>query len=289
MINRLMKYAGDKALKTDLARLDLKYLPEEITEIKDVSYLADEDPGHMLDIYVRKDGEKKPVLIDIHGGGFISEDKAMNRLFGSYMALQGFAVFELNFRLAYPDVTVFDQIEDISKAVSFVLENADQYEADREQLYIAGHSSGGVLALTECLLSLDRKMREDFGIEDRNYVYKGLITDCGLMHYYKKSIAYRGMRKMIFPKGYKSDKRYSYLVFEENGQISRLPKTALITNRKDVLRKMTYKFEEILGKNGVEHQLFDGGADGHTGIIFVPYKDENQETLKKITEYLMDK
>ena len=100
MINWIMKKSGEIALKTDVGKLDLARLPEEITEIKDISYIDDNDPGHTLDIYVRKDGSKKPILIDIHGGGFISEDKAMNRLFGNYMAKLGFVVFELNVRLA---------------------------------------------------------------------------------------------------------------------------------------------------------------------------------------------
>ena len=189
MINRIMKMAGDKALKIDVGKLDLARLPEEVTEINDISYIEDGLPGHTMDIYIRKDGAKKPVLIDIHGGGFISEDKAMNRLFGNDMARLGFTVFEINFRIAYPEWTVFDQIKDIDRAVRYALDNADSYEADRDQLYIAGHSSGGVLALSEALLCVDPQMRADYGISDRDYSYKGILTDCGLMHFYKSSIA----------------------------------------------------------------------------------------------------
>ena len=75
MINWIMKKSGDIALKTDVGKLDLSRLPEDVTEIKDISYADDNDPGHKLDIFVRMDGSKKPILIDIHGGGFISEDK----------------------------------------------------------------------------------------------------------------------------------------------------------------------------------------------------------------------
>lgn len=282
-----MKMAGDKALTIDVGKLDLSRLPEEVTEISDISYSDDDQPGHKIDVYVRRDGTKKPILIDIHGGGFISEDKAMNRLFGNYMAKLGFAVFEINFRIAYPEWTVFDQIEDIDRAVRFVLDNAESYEADRDQLYIAGHSSGGVLAVSEALLCVDPAMRKDYGISERDYNYRGILTDCGLMHFYKSSIAYWGMRKMCFPKGYKNDKRYGYLVFEDNESIGRLPKLALITNPKDVLRKMTFYFDKVLEKHGTEHRLILYGKDGHTGIIFVPYTDQNTAVLKQVKEYFM--
>lgn len=287
MINWIMKKSGDIALKTDVGKLDLSRLPEEVTEIKDVSYVDDNEPGHKLDIFVRMDGTKKPVLIDIHGGGFISEDKAMNRLFGNYMVKLGFVVFELNVRLAYPEWTVFDQIEDIDKGVRFALRCASEYEGDTDQLYIAGHSSGGVLAFAECMLSSSPDMLADFGLKERSYKYKGLITDCGLMHFYKSSIAYWGMRKMIFPKGYKEDERYKYLTAENNEYIQKLPKAALLTNSKDVLKKMTYYFDGVLNQKGVEHRLFEYGKDGHTGIIFKPYTDENLAVLKSVREYLI--
>ena len=287
MINWIMKKSGDIALKTDVGKLDLSRLPEDVTEIKDISYADDNDPGHKLDIFVRMDGSKKPILIDIHGGGFISEDKAMNRLFGAYMAKLGFVVFELNVRLAYPEWTVFDQIEDIDKGVRFAIERAGKYECDTDQLYIAGHSSGGVLAFTECMLSSSPEMLAEFGLKERNYKYKGLITDCGLMHFYKSSIAYWGMRKMIFPKRYKEDKRYRYLTAENNEYIQKLPKAALLTNSKDVLKKMTYYFDGVLSQKSVEHRLFEYGKDGHTGIIFKPYTEENQAVLKSVKEYLI--
>jgi hypothetical protein len=92
---------------------------------------------------------------------------------------------------------------------------------------------------------------------------------------------------MCFPKGYKNDKRYGYLVFEDNESIGRLPKLALITNPKDVLRKMTFYFDKVLEKHGTEHRLILYGKDGHTGIIFVPYTDQNTAVLKQVKEYFM--
>lgn len=90
------------------------------------------------------------------------------------------------------------------------------------------------------------------------------------MRFYKKSIAYWGMRNMVFPKNYKKDARYQNLIFEQNPDIKSLPKLALITNSSDELKDMTYYFDELLRKNNIEHRLFDGGSQGHMGIIFKP-------------------
>lgn len=286
MIDNYMKVKGIKAYAKDVARLDHSKKDPDINEVFDVSYIEDEDPWHMLDVYFKKDGTSKPVLIDIHGGGFITHDKDVDELFCNAMASRGYVVFSLNYSLIYPECDFFDQVSDIDNAVRWIISHASEYEADADNIYIAGHSSGGVNALTECLLCLDEKMRQDYKIKDRNYRYKGIILDCGLMQFYKKSIAYNGMRKMIFPKGYETDKRYPYLVFENNESLKLLPETILITNRKDELKGMTFYFQKLLEKNGVSNTLSDQGPEGHMGIIFEPFSESGIKLLDSISGQL---
>mgnify|MGYP001390696944 FL=1 len=152
-------------------------------------------------------------------------------------------------------------------------------------MYIAGHSAGGVLAIAESLLCLDKKMRDDFNLDERNYTYNGIILDCGAMHFYVNNLAYWGMRNMVFPKGYKKMAKYHYLIFENNRKLSTLPKTVLLTNEKDELRTMTYYFKKVLDDYQVDNKLFDVGTNGHMGIIFKPYTDENQKVLDAIQAF----
>jgi 6-phosphogluconolactonase/glucosamine-6-phosphate isomerase/deaminase len=48
---------------------------------------------------------------------------------------------------------------------------------------------------------------------------------------------------------------------------------------------MTYYFKKVLDDHNVDNILFDSGNDGHIGIIFKPYTDENQKILDDIKEY----
>lgn len=285
MINAIMKKIGERAYLKDLDRLDLSRLDSEITEVKDISYIDDDSIEHKLDIHYRNNHELKPILIDIHGGGLISGYKEMNSLFANYLAQRGFVVFNLNYRLAYPTINVFDQIEDISNAVKWIISNAKQYQGDINDMYIAGHSAGGILAVAESLLCTDSKMRDDFDIDEREYKYSGVILDCGVMHFYRKNIAYWGMRNMIFPKGYKKMPQYRHLVFENNCELSTLPKTVLLTNEKDEFQKMTHYFKKVLDDKNVDNRLFDVGSDGHMGVIYRPYTDENQQVLDSIQAF----
>lgn len=285
MINNLMKMIGERAYLNDLERIDLSKLDHDIKSVKDISYVDDNSIEQKLDVHYLSNQKLKPILIDIHGGGFISGYKEMNSLFANYLAQRGFVVFNLNYRLAYPTINVFDQIEDISNAVKWIVSNAGKFEANIDEMYIAGHSAGGVLAVAESLLCHDKQMRDDFDIDERDYKYSGIILDCGVMHFYRKNIAYWGMRNMIFPKGYRKMDQYQYLVFENNRQLSTLPKTVLLTNEKDNLRDMTHYFKRVLDGHQVDHKLFDVGTDGHMGIIYKPYTEENQRIIDDVQEY----
>ncbi len=285
MLNKIMKNSGSKAYVRDIERLDQSAISEEITMISNVNYIPDDSMEHTLDIYFCNDGVKKPILIDIHGGGFISHDKKVDSIFANVMAQNGFVVFSLNYRLAYPEYNVFDQIDDIDKATRWVVKHASSYDGENKRMYVVGHSSGGVNAVAEVLLSLSSEMLSDYGFEKRDYTYRGLIIDCGLMHFYKNSIAYNGMRRMVFPKSYKNDRRYEYLLFDRNDDVNRLPKTVIITNESDQLKDMSYYFNELLDKRYVEHVLLEKGSKGHMGVIFDPKKD-GMILINEIFDYL---
>lgn len=281
-----MKKSSEKAYIKDLERLDFSKLDNSISEMKDISYMNDNSIEHKLDIYYKNDKKLKPIIVDIHGGGFISSYKEMDSLFANYLAQEGFVVFNLNYRLAYPKYSVFEQIEDIARAVKWIVLNAEEYKGNINEMYIVGHSAGGVLAIAEALLCNDEQMRNDYNIEDRNYNYKGIILDCGAMHFYQKNIAYWGMRNMVFPKGYKKMKKYHYLIFENNNKMCSLPKTVILTNENDELRKMSYYIKQVLDDKKVNNKLYDIGFDGHMGIIFKPYTEDNKKMIREIIKYL---
>lgn len=285
MINQFMKKNGLKSFYKDLVRMDFSKLDSNIIEEKDISYMNDDLQEHKLDIYYKKDNNKKSILIDLHGGGFIASDKEVDRLFCNYMAQNDYVVFSVNYRLAYPIHTVFDQIRDVSNSLKWILNNIKKYNGNKEEMYIAGHSAAGVLAIAESMLCVDEKMRNDYKLDYRDYNYRGIILDCGAMHFYESNIAYWGMRNMVFPKGYKNMKEYQYLLFEQNNALSELPKVVLITNEKDELKSMTYYFKELLNNAKVENLLIDRGSDGHMGIIFKPYTEENLTTIDEIINY----
>ncbi len=112
---------------------------------KDVAY-ASTSAAQKLDLYLPAGSGPFPVVINIHGGGFMVGDKA-NPALGDELLAAGYAVASINYRLAgeakYPA-----QIQDAKAAVRFLRANAAQYNLDPERFTAFGQSAGGNLAAT---------------------------------------------------------------------------------------------------------------------------------------------
>jgi arylformamidase len=115
------------------------------------------DPNLLsLDVYAPNGVKDLPVILMIHGGGWSIGDKAtpdVGTNKATYFTAQGYVYVSINYRLS-PDVQHPAHIQDVAAAVSWVLENIDDYGGDPAQLTLMGHSAGAHLA---ALLATDER------------------------------------------------------------------------------------------------------------------------------------
>jgi len=115
-----------------------------------VPYNGDTIQKHMLDIYLpaTKSG-KIPLIILIHGGGWLSNDKYadigyMKKTVAEIIS-SGFAMASIDYR--FSTQAVFPaQMQDCNCAISFLYDNADKYGFDKNRFAVMGFSAGGHLA-----------------------------------------------------------------------------------------------------------------------------------------------
>ena len=112
--------------------------------VSDLSFGPDE--LQRLDVYPAS-GERRPVVIFVHGGGWTSGDKEMLREvdgFRRYFQDQDAVLVAPNHRLMF-DVTFREQAADVAGAVAWVAENIHEYGGDPERILLWGFSSGAHL------------------------------------------------------------------------------------------------------------------------------------------------
>lgn len=96
---------------------------------------------------IRPNGEGPfPLVVFLHGGGWISGDRTMYRDEAVWLAPQGYACACIEYRLAplYPFPT---PVADAQAFVQFARSNAAELAIDPEQITAMGNSAGGHMAL----------------------------------------------------------------------------------------------------------------------------------------------
>lgn len=117
--------------------------------MKDIAYNDSKEPLAKGDLYfnplILKDGKKHPIIVNIHGGGFVMGDKQYRKTLCEYYASKDNYVFNINHRLP-PAVDIYGCINDVVDAVNFVKNLASEYSIDTDKIVITGDSSGAYLA-----------------------------------------------------------------------------------------------------------------------------------------------
>lgn len=146
-----MSFLSALALKTFVyfsARNDKKrdkglVEPPELTVFRNVRY-APGGAEHLLDVYtLAREGEVLPSLVSVHGGGFCYGDKELYRFYCMHLALQGYTVFNFNYRLLPEKFPA--PLEDLNAVMQFLSDHAREYRADRQTVYAVGDSVGALL------------------------------------------------------------------------------------------------------------------------------------------------
>ena len=142
---------------------------KESPVIKDIAY--GKLPLEQLDIYPSSQPSSK-TLIFIHGGYWHKLDKASFQFIAKAFRAYGITTVLINYPLA-PAVSIDQILASCRKAVHWLYQNISAYNGNPGQLYIAGHSAGGHLAVM--LLATDWK---DFNLTTD--VIKGVCAISGL-------------------------------------------------------------------------------------------------------------
>lgn len=115
-----------------------------------LQYNNDTDPKHLLDIYLPADAKGKlPLVIFIHGGGWLSNDKYADMGYMKKTVAEiissGYALASIDYR--FSTQAVFPaQMQDCNRAISFLYDNAGKYGFDINRFAVMGFSAGGHLA-----------------------------------------------------------------------------------------------------------------------------------------------
>ena len=171
----------------------------DVVSKRDVSY--GDNPKNKLDLYYRKDiindGKKHPVILYIHGGGFIMGDKKCRVSISEYYANKGYFVCCINYRLP-PEVAFPELVYDSVYALNYIGVLAEKYNFDLDNIFITGDSSGAFSTSYLAAMKYDDELADKIKAPKINVDIKGLMLMCGI---YDVEVLLKGSTLMgVIPK-----------------------------------------------------------------------------------------
>lgn len=267
--------------------------PSKITKVKDIAYLNTGNPYHMLDVFYPEGDlpeEGLPVIIDIHGGGWMYATKDLNEYYCMELASKGYTVFSISYRLV-PDVTVNEQIQDCASALKWISENMKNYPANASSVMLTGDSAGGQLALYEAVLNQSPELREIFNTQATNLNIKALLLTSPVA-YMKNGGMYSVYTKPLWGKDYKQKATYNYMDLSEIIEYAdNMPPTFFITSSGDTLaHDQTVTAYNLFQERGIESELIDygeynGEKQKYVFSVLDPFSEPSQEVITKALDF----
>lgn len=272
VVGLMMRYYMKKA--DDVRDKGLKR-PEDVTFIRNKHY-GIHPHCQSLDIYKPKghEDEKLPLIISIHGGGWVYGDKERYLYYCASLAQRGFAVINFTYRLA-PFYKYPRQLQDCIKLLKWALKNQEKYHLDMDNAFLLGDSAGGDLtALVNCLLT-DKAYAEEMKIKvPEGFRFKAIGLNCGAYEHkipepLKETAAEQekqmyqmnlGLLSDYLGRNYKDKLHQASPIFHINKDF---PPAYILSANKDFLKDDAYMMEKKYTELGLEHGFKIYGDDKH--------------------------
>ena len=156
-------------------------VPDGVLRSLDIPY----GPGKLqaLDVYRPRSGDGRlpllPVIVSVHGGGWVYGDKDRYQYYCMDLAQRGFAVVNFSYRLA-PEAKFPAPLEDTNAVFHWVLDHAAEYGFDTEHVFAVGDSAGGHLLGLFCDLCVNPDYAANFSFRaPESFVPRAVALNCG--------------------------------------------------------------------------------------------------------------
>ncbi|MEG2014201.1 MAG: alpha/beta hydrolase, partial [Clostridia bacterium] len=152
---------------------------KQIVSTKDIVYNMNYPFTCQMDTYfVPKKEGKYPVMLYIHGGGFVAGGKQYRIAMSQWMAENGIFVVCVDYGLA-PEYIYPDPIKHLVSAVNWIADHAKEYNLDLDKLFVAGDSAGGYYSSMLCAVANNKTLQTVFDVSPKIDL-KAAVLICGL-------------------------------------------------------------------------------------------------------------
>lgn len=294
----------------DAARKALQCPPEGVNAVRNVPYKAvfpekeegETEQDYFLDVFFPEEFEGiLPVIVDVHGGGWVYGNKELNEYYCMELAKLGFVVFDINYRLI-PKTDLKGQIQDVTTALNWVFEHALEYRGNAKSVSLTGDSAGAQLALLVCAASSKELYRRIYELPELNGKVAALGLTCPVTCLHEMSRSKDEMQRewmrVIYgiAEGKEDGMNSSIWNYSDPNDFLKecsMPEVYILTTEGDV--NYYWQAEElhrILQENGIKHtyRVWEAQDDqelGHVFNVLYPANKNSRDANREMTLFFI--
>lgn len=283
----------------------------DVTDEWDIVFSETNPTVCRADLHYIKDckkNDKKPVLINIHGGGWIIGDKLNSTGYCLPIADSGVFVMNINYGMVEKDVPALFEKNDPVKnhkaeyafpypiqthfmAMKWLEDHATQYNLDLTNVFISGDSAGAHMTAVVAACFCSEEYANALGVVKPSFVPKGYIMNCGIYDvdfYNPVPIGRAMMRKFVGRDDVKNHPLHKYL--NPMPYIDSKANNVLVV--KGTIDIMTIlqsdKMVKRLKETGTKHDFYVGRAipNSFHDFMLLSFTKESKKCLKYTTNWL---
>ena len=172
------KFCHEAKENDDARDAGLNPYPENVDRFDNIRY-GDHGEDNLLDLYRPHHYEGKlPVIVHVHGGGYVYGTKETYQFYGLALARMGFAFINFNYRKA-PVVEYPSELRETNQVFWWLAQHGDRYDLDLNNVFIAGDSAGAQMAEQYLVMYTNPEYAQLMEIQMPNLKLKAGLLNCG--------------------------------------------------------------------------------------------------------------
>lgn len=248
----------------------LKY-PRNVHILRGLNYYEDNKKCHEFDLFTPNDRPEAmlPVIVVIHGGGYVYGNKELYQFYSAYLASQGFAVICFNYTLA-PKAKFPTQLEEINQVFTWMSSHNERYYLDLDNLFAVGDSAGAQLLSQYAAIATNKEYENLFNFKvPTSLQFKAIGLNCGLYdaktfleNEESSACLSKALNKAYFGKHRFADPSFIKQIDVMANITKNYPPVSMISGQYDFLKDQSSFLDEFLTKNNIEHDYRFYGKEG---------------------------
>ena len=269
----------DRGLKT----------PEDIRRIDRIPYGPDAR-WNTLDVYrPRGKAGKLPVIVNIHGGGYVYGSTKQYQFYCMGLAQRGFAVVSFNYHLA-PKYKFPTPVRDTNLVMEWICRKAEIYGFDTDNVVIVGDSAGAQLASQYAVICTDPEYAKIMEITPPEFSLRAVGLNCGMYDLKERAGEIPG-NKLMIDYFTKDPSVYGKKLDVLSHVTEKFPPAYLLSAKGDFLVEQCRPMAELHRSKGVpcEYRIYGDEKTGH--VFHLDMRSDlarkaNDEEIAFIREHL---